>query len=147
MKIVNRLLFFLHIFVGVGALVGGGAAIINPMQPLGMPIEPLKNSPFTNYLIPGIILFMILGVGNIYSAFMIHYKSKFQGYISSVFSCALVIWIVVQCLMLNAIAFLHVLFFSIGLIEVILSTINSFYQRLFPTNIILNFIDKKTVTK
>jgi hypothetical protein len=42
MKIVHRLLFALHAFVGVGAVFGGLAAITNPKSPLGIPIEVLN---------------------------------------------------------------------------------------------------------
>lgn len=137
MKRVYRLLFGMHIFVGIGAMMGGLAAITNPEQPLGVPIEILKNSPFSSFLIPGIILFTIIGVGNVISAYMFHFKSKIQGYISSIFSWALVIWIIVQCIMLNTVEFLHGLFFTIGLIQAGLSMIILFEQRLFPTNTIL----------
>jgi hypothetical protein len=139
MKLVYRLLFTLHVFVGIGAMAGGLAAIITPQGPFGMPVEVLKNSPFSNYLIPGIILFTIIGVGNIISALMFRFKLQFQGYISSVFSWALVIWIVVQCIMINSVVFLHILFFSIGLIEATLSMFILFEKGLFPTNLILNF--------
>jgi hypothetical protein len=139
MKIVYRLLFALHAFVGVGAVFGGLAAITNPTSPLGIPIEVLKNSPFSNFLIPGIILFTLIGLGNIFSALMFRFKSRFQGYISSVFSWALVIWIVVQCIMLNSIAALHVIFFTIGLIEATLSMILLYKQHLFPINLIQDF--------
>ena len=142
MKIVERLLFGLHLFVGIGAMVGGLAAITNPHNPLGMSAEYLKNSPFNSYLIPGIILFTIIGLGNVTSALMFRFKLKFQGYISSVFSWALVIWIVVQCVMLNAIAFLHVLFFCIGLFEAALSALIMLEHRLFPTNFVLNLYEK-----
>lgn len=139
MKIVYRLLFVLHAFVGIGAMAGGFAAIINPYKPLGMPVDPLKNSPFSNYFIPGIILFAIIGLGNVFSALMLHFRSRFQGYISSVFTWALIIWIVVQCIMLNDVVFLHVLFFCIGLIGAILSIIILFEQHLFPANVIISF--------
>ena len=64
MKKIYRLLFALHAFVGVGAVFGGLAAITNPKSPLGIPIEILKNSPFNDFLIPGIILFTLIGLGN-----------------------------------------------------------------------------------
>lgn len=144
MKIVYRLLFILHAFVGIGAMAGGLAAITNPEKPLGASVELLKNSPFSNFLIPGIILFVVIGLGNVISAFMFRFKSRFQGYISSVFSWALVIWIVVQCIMLHAIVFLHVLFFIIGLIQATLSMVILFEQRLFPTNLIRSFYEKIT---
>lgn len=139
MKKVYRLLLVLHLFVGIGALFGGLAAIIDPYEPLGMPIEPIKNSPFSNYLIPGIILFTIVGLGNVTSALTFRFKLRFQGYLSSVFTWALVIWIVVQCIILKAVAFPHILFFSIGMIGAVLSMIILFEQRLFPTNIVLKF--------
>ncbi|MGF7059127.1 hypothetical protein [Brassicibacter mesophilus] len=139
MKIIFRLLFILHSFVGIGAMAGGLAAITNPQEPLGVPVEILKYSPFNDFLIPGIILFAMIGIGNIFSALMIYLKSRYQGYISSVFSWALVIWIVVQCIMLNSVVFLHILYFVIGLIEAVLSIIILFKQRLFPTDIILKY--------
>jgi hypothetical protein len=139
MKRLYRMLFALHVFVGVGAVFGGLAAITNPKAPLGIPIEVLKNSPFSTFLIPGIILFTLIGLGNIFSALMFRFNSRFQGYISSVFSWALVIWIIVQCIMLNSIAALHVIFFTIGLIEASLSMIILYEKRLFPINLFLNF--------
>jgi hypothetical protein len=44
--------------------------------------------------------------------------------------------------MLNSIAALHVIFFTIGLIEAILSMIILYEQRLFPINLFLNFYKK-----
>jgi len=139
MKIVYRLLSILHIFVGIGAMVGGMMAILHPHSPFGI---TLKNSPFTSFLIPGIILFTVIGLGNIISALVIYYKPWFHGYVSSVFGWALVIWIVVQCIMLDSVVALHIIFFIIGLIQGILAMIILFKQRLFPTNIILHFYEK-----
>jgi len=139
MKLVYRLLFALHVFVGTGAMAGGLTAITNPRNPLGIPTESLVNSPFSNFLIPGIILFTVIGLGNVFSALMFRFKSRFQGYISSVFSWALVIWIVVQCIMLNSVGFLHILYFMIGLFEAGLSMALLFEQCLFPANIVLSF--------
>ncbi len=127
---------------GLVGMVGGLPTILNPEGPLGLPFEILKNSPFSNFLIPGIILFTIIGLGNVISAITILFKSRFQGYISSVFSWALVVWIVVQCIMLNAINILHIIFFVIGIVEVVLSTIILFNQKLFPSNIVVKFYKK-----
>jgi hypothetical protein len=143
MKIIYRLLFALHIFVGIGAVAGGVAGIINPQAPLGMPLEQLKNSPFSDYLIPGIILFTIIGLGNFLSAFMLRSKSRFNGYISSIFSWALVIFIIVQCIMLNSVHYLHVIFFIIGLAEAGISMRILFEQRLFPANLIRGYFEDK----
>ena len=94
--VMSRPLIGLHTFVGIGALFGGVAALLNPYEPLGMPVEALEYSPFDNYLIPGIILLTIVGLGSIISALMLYSGSRFRGCVSAIFSWALVIWIVVQ---------------------------------------------------
>ncbi len=143
MKNTHRLLCGLHLLVGIGAIGGGLAAVLNPQAPLGMPLELLQSSPFDNYLIPGLILLVIIGLGNLFSAYTFRLKSGYQGYISSVFSWALVIFIVVQCLMLNAIHYLHVIYFFIGLVEAGLAMMILFEQRLFPANLILRYDKNK----
>jgi len=145
MKNVYRVLFALHAFVGIGAVAGGLGAVTNPRNPMGVPVELLRNSPFEDYLIPGIILLTVLGFGNILSAYTLYRRCLYQGYISSIFSWALVFWIVVQCIMLDTIAFLHVLYFIIGLVQAALSAVILFRQGLFPANILLRLY--KDITK
>lgn len=124
-----------HFIIAIGALFGGMAAIIDPFEPLGVPNELLDGSPFDNYLIPGLILFTIIGAGNLIGAYTAVKRSKHQGYISSVFSWALMIWIVVQCIMIDAIDFLHVLYFALGLLGAVLAMLILYEQRVFPTNL------------
>ena len=50
-------------FLGLGAIGGGGAFIISPTgELLGMSLSMLEPSPFHSFLVPGIILFSLLGV-------------------------------------------------------------------------------------
>lgn len=140
MKRVYRILLILHAFVGIGAMGGGMMGILFPEGPAGLSADALEHSPFSDFLIPGIILFAVIGIGNVFSAVTIQKKSKYQGYISSVFSWALVIWIIVQCVMLRTIAYLHVIYLILGLVEALLSVIVLFHQRLFPSNIVLKII-------
>ncbi len=142
MTIIRRILVVLHVIIGIGGLVGGYSAIINPMEPMGAPVEILKNSPFTNFLIPGLILFFILGIGNLVSAALFFKKLAYQGYISSVFSWALVIWIIVQCIMIQDIVFLHVFFFFVGIVQAFLSFLLLYERKLFPSNIVLWLIKR-----
>lgn len=132
MRKVYLILIALHIFVGIGALAGGLAAIMDPIHPLGVSVELLEHSPFDSYLIPGIILFTVIGLGNILSAFVFHFRLNYHGYISSFFGWALVVWIVVQCIMLRSVVFLHVLYFLIGLIQASLAMAVLYEQQLFP---------------
>ena len=56
-------LCLLHLFLGINGLVGGTLLIIKTDGSLlGMQPDWLKNSPFTSYLIPGLLLAFFLGV-------------------------------------------------------------------------------------
>jgi uncharacterized membrane protein YqjE len=61
-KIRNIFLIVLG-FLGLGAIGGGVVLIISPTgELLGIPLSEFKNIPFDSYLIPGIILFVVLGI-------------------------------------------------------------------------------------
>jgi hypothetical protein len=129
-------LAILHFFVGLGAIFGGGAALLNPVGPLGFPIEMLAGSPFSDFFIPGLILFAVIGLGSIFAGITAILQSSLQGYYSSVVSWALMIWIVVQCLMINTVVFVHVFYFFIGLAGAIMAFVILYKKRQFPATLI-----------
>jgi hypothetical protein len=143
MKKEHRTLFALHLFVGVGALFGGLAGMLNPDDPLGIPNNLLDGSPFSNFFIPSLILFVVIGLGHTFSAITARLNSKYQGYITSIFSWALMIWIVVQCLIINTVDFLHVLYFGLGLCGAVLGMRILFAQGSFPANLVNSLLSKK----
>lgn len=61
---LRNLLIALLLFLGIGALGGGLMLIISPSGKLlgGIPVSILNHSPFTNFLIPGIVLFVVIGL-------------------------------------------------------------------------------------
>jgi len=68
-KFLRTLLISLLCFLGIGALFGGLVLIISPSGALfRMPIMLLENSPFHSFEIPGILLFVVLGVAPLFTA-------------------------------------------------------------------------------
>ena len=64
-KIIRIRNIFLTVFgfLALGAIGGGIVLIISPTGELiGIPFSEFKNIPFQSYLIPGIILFSVLGI-------------------------------------------------------------------------------------
>lgn len=62
-KLLICLLSLLHIFLGINGLTGGILLVIkNDGSLLGMNVDWLNRSPFKNYLIPGMLLTLFLGM-------------------------------------------------------------------------------------
>ena len=96
------ILIGLMTFQGLSGLFGGIMLVLDPSgNSLNMPIDLLKNSPFANYLIPGIILLLILGVLPLTVMNGLWKKQKWSWYGSLFVSLALLIWIFVEVLMIG----------------------------------------------
>jgi hypothetical protein len=112
---------FLLFLLGITALFGGSALIIDPSgQSLGMSQEQLSGTIFTDYLLPGIILFLALGVLSNAAAILSlgNYRSYpllvlYQGVI-------LTIWIMVQIYLLPDMHLLQLVYGFIGLLLILL---------------------------
>jgi hypothetical protein len=69
LPVIAKLAIGLEVFLGIGALFGGGALILAPDgHLLGMPVKLLAGSPFPSFLVPGMILFSLVGVAPLMAA-------------------------------------------------------------------------------
>ncbi len=92
----------LMLFQGISGLYGGIALVMDPSGDLlKMPISILENSPFENFLIPGLILLTILGIFPIIVLYGL-WKRRYWSWIGALtVSTALIIWIGVQIWMVG----------------------------------------------
>ncbi|MCQ2009434.1 MAG: hypothetical protein ABF629_08380 [Sporolactobacillus sp.] len=124
------ILIILHFFLGVGAVFGGGALILSPDGTLlHMPLELLKYTAFDSFLIPGIILFSVLGLYPIYIAFLLIFEKpmligeriRFDSSASGAWNHSLYIgflligWITIEAYLMHDIVFIHVFYIFLGL--------------------------------
>ncbi len=135
-------------FLGLSAIGGGGALIISPSGKLlgGLPLSILQNSPFTNFLIPGIILFVVLGLfptflifallKKIASPFAEHFnffKDMYWAWSYSIYvAFALIIWIQVETIYVQGVGGLQTFYmlYAIPLIFVaLLPQVRFFYKK------------------
>jgi hypothetical protein len=133
LKKIYRIQSAILLFVGIGALFGGIMALVDPSGTLyGAPTDMMKIGPFTNFLIPGLFLFFVLGLGHIISFIFMKRKLRFHVYVSGGAGCILMAWILIQCYILQAIALIHVIFFLIGLFESVIALYMLIQLKQFP---------------
>ncbi len=134
-------------FLGAGALFGGGMLIVSPSgKLLGMPLDLLKNSPFPDYLIPGIILFMLLGLAPIGLVFALLkkpasvlaerlnvYPDMYWAWTGSIYvACTLIIWLQIEMMFLQAVSWLHTFYMLLAvaiLVMALLPQIRNLYKN------------------
>lgn len=126
-----KLLIFLHLVLGFGAVFGGLGLVIDPSGELiKMPISLLEYSPFSNFLIPGIILLVMLGILPLVVSYGLirkwhwevadrlnlfpqkHWSWTYSLYIGVI----LIIWITVQIYFIKQIATIHEAYIFLGLL-------------------------------
>lgn len=111
----------LQAFIGLGAVGGGLMLIMEPSGSiLGIPLEMLKNSPFPTYLIPGIVLFTVNGLGNLAGAATSFTRHQYAGEIAMALGAFLVAWIILQVYWFAAFHWLHASYLVLGLLEFVL---------------------------
>lgn len=119
---MNNLLFisqgFVQILVALGAIVSGAILILFPSgRLLQVPPGMLGDSPFADFLIPGIILFLVNGVGQLAAGILTFRKNRLSGYLGAIFGIGLMIWIFVQVNMIGGRNVLQYSYFAVGALE------------------------------
>jgi hypothetical protein len=108
--------------VGLGAVICGAMLIVVPAGTLlHFPPDTLKGTPFANFLVPGIILFLVIGIGQLAGGLLTIRKHRFSGYLGAVLGFGLMIWIFVQVNMIGGRDILQYCYFTVGVIETALS--------------------------
>jgi hypothetical protein len=100
---ISVIVLILSIFFQALSGLGGGVFLITDPtgETLNLPLSFLRNSPFTDYLIPGIILFTVLGVYPLIVTAGL-WKRKYWGWFGTIFlGVALLIWIFVEIIMID----------------------------------------------
>lgn len=108
----------LQAFIGLGALGGGFMLVRDPSgSALGVPLTLLEGSPFPDFLIPGIFLLAVNGIGSMIGAGLSFSRRRYAQEIAIVLGAILVAWIVIQVVIISSFSWLHVLYFILGVVE------------------------------
>ena len=109
------------VLLGIGALAGGVALVVKPDgSVMHMPLAYLDDSPFADYLLPGLILGGLFGVGSLVVAAMGMVRLRVAPFLAFVVGCGQMIWIAVQLTMIEEVS-LHPTMFGVGLVIAVAS--------------------------
>jgi hypothetical protein len=139
-------LIVVQLFQALGALGGGAVLIASPKDGvIKLPLSDLRGSPFGDFLIPGIVLFVVLGLGPAVVAWALirrprsaaleavnPFRHEYWGWtLSGVIGVGLVIWIAVEVLFIP-LTFLQPFYAGVGLVIILLTlapSVRAHYRR------------------
>jgi hypothetical protein len=102
-------------------VAGGLGLIFEPSgADVGIPLELLENSPFSSYLIPGMVLFTINGLGSLVGAAASFTRYRYAGESAMALGVFLVAWIILQVYWIAFFHWLHALYLGLGVLEFVL---------------------------
>jgi len=115
-KWVQIATILLLIFNGIGAIYGGWNLIVHPDgSSIKLSSDLLNTTPFQNYLVPGIILFVCNGLFSMFVIVAILSKSKYSPHLNIAQGMILCGWLVIQMLLIRTVYFLHAVMGFTGL--------------------------------
>lgn len=107
----------LQLFTSLMAVPVGIAMIADPHgSPLGIPHEWIAASPFGSFLLPGITLLVMNGLGQLAAAVLVWRRHPLGPWLTGTLGVGLMVWIAVQVLMVPF-SILQPLMFGIGVAE------------------------------
>lgn len=87
----------LELFLSAGALAGGLALILGPRgEIIPLPVSSLAGSPFDTYLVPGLILFGVLGLGPLVAVVMTLRRHRLAPVAAVMTGMAILAWLAVE---------------------------------------------------
>jgi hypothetical protein len=129
-KWTNILAITLLLFNGLSALYGGLNLMLYPDgSGFGMPLSILAHTPFHNFLIPGIILFVANGLLSIVVCAALIGNVRHSWWLVMAQGAILVGWIVIQVILIQGVGFLHFLFGGIGVALIVAAWLRLFVSR------------------
>jgi peptidoglycan/LPS O-acetylase OafA/YrhL len=85
----------------LGAIPAGIGLVSDPINNIGMPISILEGSPFNDFLIPGLILLVVLGLFPLAVVYGLVRRRQWGWWLSLAVGAGVVIWIVTEVAVLG----------------------------------------------
>ena len=122
--ILRSLSLTLLVFTGIAGASGGLMLMVDPSGAmLGLAASLLEDTPFTDYLLPGALLFFIIGMGNLAVAVAVMRSTRWFPFLIAAEGFSITLWILAQMAMLQLIVPQQFVIGVIGLLLVALGVL------------------------
>ncbi len=113
----RRLLATACLVTGITALAGGTALVASPDDALvHMPTFTLSHSPFSTFLMPGLLLLLVVGISNVIAGWLVIRDRLSANAWAFTGGAALLGWIVTEIAMLRTINVLQLVYFGMSVV-------------------------------
>lgn len=120
-------LTLLVLIQAIGGIPAGLGMVLDPIDNIGMPLDTLQGSPFDDFLIPGLILMIVLGVLPLIVFFGLILRYRWSWWLSLAVGGGLVIWIATEVALLGYLpgigVALQIIFGAIGIAILVLTLV------------------------
>jgi len=117
-RVFRRALLVLLFFGAVSSLAGGVLGVF--MNGAGVPLAYLESTPFTSYLVPGLILAVVIGGTQMSAAVSTLKRADHSNALSAVAGFGMIIWIFVELALMSEYSWLQTVYFAVGVAELAL---------------------------
>jgi hypothetical protein len=116
--IARRLLLVLLWFGAVSALAGGILGVF--LNGAGVPLGYLEKTPFSSYLIPGLVLGIVVGGTQAAAVIALHRRAPHALIAVVVAGFGMIVWIFVEIAVISEYSPLQTIYFALGILELVL---------------------------
>ncbi len=115
--IVVRILVALALFGALSSIIGAVLGVAADGG--GVPLEHLAGSPFSSYVVPGVILGVVVGGTQLTAAIALLARHRLALLLSAVAGFGMLIWIFAELAIIQQYSWLQAAYFSLGAMELI----------------------------
>jgi hypothetical protein len=103
-KLIHYSLGILLLIVAINAFGGGYYGMAGAKD---VPIEWLKNTPFQNYFIPGLILFVVVGGTSLFAAYVVFKRLSYARSTALVSGIVILVWLIIQMAIIGYVSWMQ----------------------------------------
>lgn len=117
-SVARRILIIALWFGAISAL--GGAALAIVANGAGVPLSYLDGTPFTSFLIPGLILGIVIGGTQAVAAVSVQRDQRASAILASIAGFGMMIWVFFELAIISEYSWLQTFYFGLGIAQLAL---------------------------